>query len=69
MKTPEEEPVGQDEKNSSTDNTPLDMMKRVFAVAELIVCSDTYQTPQQQQPEQHLKTRNLRSIVSCRTTG
>mgnify|MGYP007037739962 CR=1 FL=1 len=58
MKTSEEKLVDQDEKNSPTDDTPLDMMKRVFAVAELIVCSDTYQTPQQQQPEQHLKTRN-----------
>lgn len=58
MKTSEEKLVDQDEKNSPTDNTPLDMMKRVFAVAELIVCSDTYQTPQQQQPEQHMKTRN-----------
>lgn len=57
MKTPEEKLVDQDEKNSPLDNTPLDMMKRVFAVAELIVCSETYQKLQQQ-PEQHRKTRN-----------
>lgn len=58
MKTSEEKLVDQDEKNSPPDNTPSDMMKRVFAVAELIVSSDTYQKLQQQQPEQHLKTRN-----------
>lgn len=56
MKTSEEKLVDQDEKNSPMGNTPLDMMKRVFAVAELIVCSDTYQKLQQQ--ELHMKTRN-----------
>ena len=43
---------------SSQKDTALDMMKRVFAVAELIVRSDSYQTRNAQEQKKRPKTQN-----------
>lgn len=42
---------------SSEQDSALDMMKRVFAVAELIVQSDTYQTNKSQIQKKPQKTQ------------
>ncbi len=39
-------------------NSPLDMMNRLFAVVELIVQSDAYQKNRSQEQNNHGKTQN-----------
>lgn len=44
--------------DEAPQDSPMEMLKRVFAVAELIVRSDSYQTRNAQEQKKRPKTQN-----------
>ncbi len=50
--------MAKEKPKSHTENSPQEMMKRLFAVVHLIVQTDSYQNIVQKQRGKHSKTQN-----------